>query len=92
MAEEKDIENKIKAYLKDAGAYVVKHHGGLFSASGVPDLLCCYKGMFIAFEVKAKKGKATPLQKVHIHRIVDAGGRAYIVKSLREVEEIIETL
>ena len=74
---EKAIENKIKAYLKTAdGFYFFKEHGGLYGTAGVPDLICCYKGRFIALEVKTPDGKPTALQDATIKKIREAGGVA----------------
>ena len=87
---EKSIENKIKQYLKTVeDLYFFKEHGGLYGTAGVPDIICCYKGRFIALEVKAPDGKATALQDATIRRIIGAGGIARIVRSLEEVKEII---
>ena len=87
---EKTIENKIKTYLKTIdGLYFFKEHGGLYGTAGVPDIICCYKGLFIAFEVKAESGKATALQDATIIR--KAGGIAEVVRSVEEVKRIIES-
>ena len=90
---EKSIENKIKQYLKTVeDLYFFKEHGGLYGTAGVPDLICCYKGRFIALEVKAPDGKPTALQDATIRRITGAGGIARIVRSLEEVKDIITEL
>ena len=78
MAEEKNYENKIKAYLKSKGAYFVKYFGCGYTQAGVPDILCCYKGKFIAIEVKAQKGRVSELQKYNIEQIQKAGGIAFV--------------
>ena len=87
---EKAIENKIKQYLKTVeDLYFFKEHGGLYGTAGVPDIICCYKGQFIALEVKAPDGKATALQDATIKRIRKAGGVAEVVRSVEEAKEII---
>ena len=78
MAAEKQYENKIKQFLKDNGAYFVKFLGCGFTQAGVPDLLCCLNGRFIAIEVKADKGKPSPLQIHNIEKIRESGGIALI--------------
>ena len=89
---EKSIENKIKAYLKTIDSlFFFKEHGGLYGTAGVPDIICCYKGLFIAFEVKTNDGKTTALQDATIKRIRKAGGIAEIVRSVDEVKRIIES-
>ena len=87
---EKAIENKIKAYLKTIdGLYFFKEHGGLYGTAGVPDIICCYKGLFIALEVKTPDGKPTALQDATIKRIRETGGVAEVVRSVEDVKTII---
>lgn len=89
---EKAIENKIKSYLKNKGAYYVKYHGNQFSQVGVADILACYKGRFIAIEVKNEKGKTSPLQDVNQKLVRDAGGISIVARSVEEVAKVIDTI
>lgn len=89
---EKNIENKIKSYLKSKGAYYVKYFGNQFSQVGVPDILACYKGMFIGIEVKNEKGKTSPLQDVNIKQIQDAGGYSIVARSVEDVNKVLEVI
>ena len=86
---EKVIENNIKKYLKDKGAYCVKYFGNAFSQVGVPDLLVCYKGKFLGIEVKNEKGKTSQLQNINILNIRKAGGISFVARSVEDVREII---
>ncbi len=50
---EKDITNKILKYLKAIdNCFVFKEHGGMYGTAGIPDIICCIAGRFVAFEVK----------------------------------------
>jgi len=50
------------------------------SISGIPDILGCYKGLFIALELKRdSKSEATTLQLDTIELIKKAGGFATVV-------------
>lgn len=90
---EKDITNKILKFLKEQPCcFAFKEFGGLYSTAGIPDILCCYKGKFVAFEVKTPKGKLSKLQKITIQKIKNAKGNAYKVTSLEEVKKILENL
>lgn len=94
MAEEKLYENKIKAYLKSKGAYFVKYFGCAYTQAGVPDILCCYKGKFIAIEVKAEKGRVSELQKYNIEQIQKAGGVAFVSRpsDFEEFKKILDKM
>ena len=88
---EKTITNQILKYLKDLPeCYAFKEHGGLYGTSGIPDIICCYKGRFVAFEVKNEKGKLSKLQEITIEKIRKASGVAFKVTSLEEVKEILK--
>ena len=88
---EKVITNQILKYLKSAKeCFAFKEHGGIYGVSGIPDVICCYKGKFVAFEVKTLQGKLSKLQEIMIKRINNAGGMAFKVTSLQEVKDILK--
>ena len=67
-----------------------KEHGGMYGTAGIPDIICCYCGRFVVFEVKTETGKLTKLQEVTIRRIKEAKGQAFKVTSVEEVKQILE--
>lgn len=87
MLPEKKIQNKIRRFLVSQGAYHFKHFGCMFSRAGVPDIIACLKGLFVAIEVKSEKGKLSELQEINIQQIREAGGIAMVARSVEEVEE-----
>ena len=90
---EKDIVTAIMRYLKTVPqSFCWKEHGGMYGTAGLPDIICCIGGRFIAFEVKTPKGKLTKLQEITITKIKAAKGEAHKVTSVKEVQSILETL
>lgn len=90
---EKTITNNIMRYLKTLDrCFFYKHHGGYFGPAGIPDIICCYRGRFLALEVKQEKGRVTKLQDATLRRIRDADGKAYVVRSVDDVKKIIERM
>lgn len=88
---EKAITNQILKYLKaQPECFVFKEHGDIYGTSGIPDIICCYKGKFVAFEVKTPSGKLSKLQEITINKIRKAQGAAFKVISLAEVKEILK--
>lgn len=95
MAAEKQFENKVKRFLQSVGVYpagtpkskmlvschgwYIKYWGGGFSKSGIPDLICCINGIFIAPELKASNGHASELQELNISIINESGGIGIIL-------------
>ena len=66
-----------------------KTHG---EPSGIPDIIVCYNGQFISFEVKTLLGRLRKDQECLKRRIEGAGGKWYLVRSADEVEQIILSL
>lgn len=79
MAQEKNFENKIKRYLKDHDCWYVKYFANRMTKSGVPDILACVNGYFIAIEVKASNGHPSDLQIWNRDQIRKSGGIAIIL-------------
>jgi Holliday junction resolvase len=81
------IQSKILKYLNSLGeCKAVKYPGGYYSKNGTPDILCCYQGHFIAFEVKTEKGKITKLQQIEIEGWKKSGASALTVRSVDDVK------
>ena len=79
MTPEKKVKTKVVAILKGFGAYYFYPVTGGYGASGVPDIVGCYKKRFFAIECKAGKGKTTALQEKNIAQIIAQGGLAIVV-------------
>ena len=76
---EKRFENKIKDFLKSKGAWYVKYFANAYTPSGIPDILVCLNGYFIAIEVKAENGKPSELQTYNLNKIARAGGIGILI-------------
>ena len=88
---ERDVVAAIRKYLASLGSDIFfwKEHGGPYGTSGIPDIICCYKGRFLGLEVKLPGGKLTVLQKRALDRINAAGGIARRVESVDDVKAVI---
>ena len=88
---EREIVAAIKKYLSSLGSDVFfwKEHGGSYGCSGIPDIICCYKGRFLGLECKMPGGRLTELQKRAIEKINRAGGIACRVERVEDVKRVI---
>jgi len=88
------VKDKVVAILKREGVYYFfpATHG--MGRSGVPDIICCVAGRFLAIECKAGSGKTTALQDREIDAIRTAGGWAIVIneENLAEVEATIRNI
>ena len=95
MGSEKSFENKIKAFLKQQNCWFLKYWGGgQFTKSGVPDIIACVNGYFVAIEVKAPTGKPSALQLYNLEQIKKSGGISILLypKQWEEFKTLIQTL
>ena len=76
---EKKVKRKVMEQLKVMKAYTVTPMTSGFGNSGVPDVLCCYKGKFIGIECKANGGKMTALQIHNMNAIKNTGGITFLI-------------
>ncbi len=91
---EKRVKDKVVGVLKDEGAYYFfpATHG--YGRSGVPDIVACVNGHFLAIECKAGKNKPTALQVREIENIRLVGGVAVVAneENWELVRDIIRKL
>ena len=88
------VVRKIRDRLKARGAWSVKTHGAPMQTRGLPDILACYKGRFLAIEVKAPRARRdmTPLQAHTLEEISNAGGWAFSARSWERVEYVLNLI
>ena len=81
---ESAFQQKIIKKLQKRGAYVINIWGNGFMKAGIPDLIVCYKGYFIALELKTEISRPSPLQLAHINLITKADGKALLLRPKNE--------
>jgi Holliday junction resolvase len=88
---ESKVKDKLRKYLSQLGIYHFMPAANGFGRAGIPDVIGCYNGQFVAFECKAGKGKTTALQEREIHNIQLAKGWAFVITELNvdHVEELL---
>jgi len=86
------VKKKVVDVLKSNGAYYFYPVTGGYGRSGVPDIICCYHGVFIGIECKAGSNKPTPLQEAEMRKIRDAGGITLVVNetNINEVDTLLK--
>jgi Holliday junction resolvase len=92
MTPEGRVKRKAIAELQKLGMYIFFPATGGFGRSGIPDIVCCYKGKFIGIECKANGKKPTALQQSNLEEIVNNGGIAIVIDetSVFNLKQIIE--
>lgn len=81
------VKNKVKALLKEHGAY---WHCPVQNGMGAPslDFICCHRGRYFGIETKAGNKKPTPRQETTINQIRLAGGLAFVVNEVSGLDDL----
>lgn len=81
MTPEGKVKKKVKALLKEHGAWSFAPVSGGMGVHGIPDYIACHRGVFLGIECKApgKSGHVTALQKMQLAAIEKAGGLSMVV-------------
>lgn len=61
---EKDFQNEVIKFLKQYNIYYIKVWGGGFQRAGIPDLIICLNGKFVAIELKNEIRKANTITAI----------------------------
>jgi Holliday junction resolvase len=92
MTPEAKVKKRVKEELDKMGVYHFSPMQNGMGRAGIPDIIGCFDGHFIAIECKAGKGTTTALQERELTRIQNAGGYALVVNetNINQLQEITE--
>ena len=91
---ESKVKAKVVKLLAKYGVYYFFVPANGYGRAGVPDIICCADGKFLAIECKAGTGKTTALQDREIEKIQSAKGHAIVARetNLDMLEFLIQEL
>jgi hypothetical protein len=89
---EAKVKASVRKILDALGVYYFMPPGMGMGRSGIPDIIGCLNGEFIAIECKAGKGKATALQERELLAICNHGGFTFIAREdcLDELKQLLQ--
>ena len=91
---ESKVKRKVADILNKYNAYFFYPPSNGFGRAGIPDIIVCYCGQFIAIECKAGKNTTTALQRKELRAIEDAGGYALVINetNIDQVDAVLHQL
>ncbi len=94
MTPEAKVKKKVVDILKAWKVYYFYPVMSGYGSSGIPDIVVCCNGKFLAIECKAGDNKPTALQERNMQQIRDNGGIAIVVneENLNDVQEVLSQL
>jgi len=92
MTPEGRVKNTLKKVLDEMGIYHFSPFMAGMGRAGVPDIIACYEGKFVAFECKAGKNQPTALQEREMNDIRRAKGLAYVINeaNMADIKELLQ--
>ena len=83
------LQKKVMDHIRSIGGWCCKVESA--SERGVPDIIACISGRFVAIEIKqTKRDRLSPIQEEQLFRIVKAGGKAWEVRDFEIFKGLIE--
>lgn len=91
---EKHVKKAIKEILNEYGAWHFMPNMSGLGRAGIPDVIACIRGTFLAIEAKFGGNHPTKPQEDEIHAINLAGGHAVVVdeKNLDDFRQLVQAL
>lgn len=95
MTPEGKVKAKVRGILNKHGVYFFSPLGSMLGRGGIPDIICCHRGKFLAIECKAGRNTTTALQNKELADIRAHQGIALVVNEenvdgLEDVLKLIE--
>ncbi len=94
MTPEAKVKKRVVNVLKENGAYYFFPATGGYGRSGVPDIVACYRGVFIGIECKAGNNKPTALQEAEMRKIREANGFTLVIneENINDVKVLLKDI
>lgn len=73
----------------EPGVHYLNVHGSAYQPAGFPDFFVCVNGRAVAMELKIHPNFATPMQKMRLRQLRDAGAVARVCRSLEDVASTV---
>jgi len=86
LTPEAKVKRDVAKMLDKHGVYYFFPPANGYGRQGIPDIICCIHGHFLAIECKAGKGTTTVLQDREIAKIVQNSGTAMVVNENNQDE------
>jgi Holliday junction resolvase len=77
---EAKVKANVRKLLDTLNIYHFMPPANGFGRAGIPDIIACMDGHFVAIECKAGKGQTTALQDRELNAILQHGGTVFIAR------------
>lgn len=89
---ESRISRNIMKAVRERGGFCFKVHGNELMTAGLPDIVCCYRGLFIGFETKTPTGVVSQRQRYVMTNIMEAEGVVTVPRSVQDAIAVLDAI
>lgn len=86
------LQRGIKKLIRKRGGYAIKQHGSMISEPGIPDIIACYKGLFLTIEAKELNNIPSKQQGIHMRNIQSSNGITIVAWDILDVEQVLDII
>ena len=86
------LQRSIRTLIQKRGGYAIKQHGSMISEPGIPDILACYKGFFLAIEAKEVGNTPSKQQGIHIRNIQKSCGITCVIWDIDKLKIVLDII
>lgn len=86
------LSRAILELIRARGGFAFKVHGGPMMMVGLPDIVACYRGRFLALETKMPGGSLHGRQPYVLSRIARAGGIVRVPRSVPDALALLDAI
>jgi hypothetical protein len=85
------------AHLRGRGGWWCKLWGSACIGRGFPDVIGCFKGRFVALELKDPRYKdpmqgLEPAQRLKLKKIAEAGAYVAVVNTIAQIDALLDSV
>lgn len=83
----------IQQMIRNDGGQAIKTHPAM-GIAGLPDLLCCWRGHFLAWEIKqpGRESTVSARQRHWLTKFAAAGAHTAVITSTQQARAALQTL
>lgn len=86
------LQQHVQKLIHNRGGWCFKVHGSELQPAGIPDIVGCYKGLFIAVETKMPGNYPSAIQEYRMARMKLAGARVLVAYQALDVINFLDRL
>lgn len=89
---EQRFKKEIKRYIESRGGFWSVVTGGAYSKPGDPDIVACFKGLYIGIEAKTPTGVQSDWQKTRQEQIEESEGIYLLARDMDDVINLFDMI